>query len=125
MASQVILSIPCEDHFTKFTLLVKGAQAHGLGSGALPLLQAFCALGTDCMLCPSTPLPQELFSRLPAPVPGMKSQERSLQAEERRRLARMVCVAVGVRGGAKCRPFPWGLKILLPRTGPEDSSWGA
>lgn len=40
MASQDILSIPCEDHFTKFTLLVKGAQAHPSGSGVLPLLQA-------------------------------------------------------------------------------------
>lgn len=54
MASQVILSIPCEDHFTKFTLLVKGAQAHGLGSGALPLLQACVhwALTACCVLPP-------------------------------------------------------------------------
>lgn len=28
MASQDILSIPCEDHFTKFTLQVKGAKVH-------------------------------------------------------------------------------------------------
>lgn len=32
MASQDILSIPCEDHFTKFTLQVEGVQVHMSGS---------------------------------------------------------------------------------------------
>lgn len=57
MASQDILSIPCEDHFTKFTLLVKGAQVIGGSLGFYPCSRPMC-LGADCIACV-----------LPAPLP--------------------------------------------------------